>query len=114
MSSASPFILDPNTAPQEAPWGGKGRALFRLTKAGFNVPEWFAISPDAYSELGVNSDLSQQIQSAARALGEQLAVRSSAGDEDGSSHSFAGQLESFLHVNPDEVPASVTKVWQSG
>jgi rifampicin phosphotransferase len=114
MTSGSPFILDPKTAPEDAPWGGKGRALYRLTKSGFNVPQWFAISPNAYSETGLNSQLSQQIRSAARTLGERLAVRSSAGDEDGSAHSFAGQLESFLFIPPDDVPNAVAKVWQSG
>src|SRR3954464_5850901 len=102
MSSASPFILDPNTAPEDSPWGGKGRALYRLTKAGFNVPEWFAISPDAYQK----EDLADVIRVAVKELvvgGESVAVRSSAGDEDGSAHSFAGQLESFLYIEPNDV-----------
>ena len=46
--------------------------------------------------------------------GELLAVRSSASDEDGAEHSFAGQLESFLSVPPADVPARVRAVWQSG
>src|SRR4051812_13734939 len=97
MTIASSFILDPKTAPEDAPWGGKGRALYRLTRAGFDVPEWFAISPDAYQK----EEVSDVIRAAAKELvvgGESVAVRSSAGDEDGSAHSFAGQLESFLYV----------------
>jgi rifampicin phosphotransferase len=53
---------------------------------------------------------------AVRALspgGEPLAVRSSAGDEDGAGHSFAGQLESYLGVEPADVPARVVDVWRS-
>jgi rifampicin phosphotransferase len=46
--------------------------------------------------------------------GELLAVRSSASDEDGAQHSFAGQLDSFLFVSPDEVPAKAAAVWRSG
>lgn len=46
--------------------------------------------------------------------GESVAVRSSALDEDGSGHSFAGQLDSFLWVLPADVPARVADVWRSG
>ncbi|MBC8137376.1 MAG: phosphoenolpyruvate synthase, partial [Fibrella sp.] len=46
--------------------------------------------------------------------GEAVAVRSSAVDEDGSGHSFAGQLDSFLWVPPADVPARVADVWRSG
>lgn len=46
--------------------------------------------------------------------GESVAVRSSAVDEDGSGHSFAGQLDSFLWVLPADVPARVADVWRSG
>ena len=41
-------------------------------------------------------------------------MRSSASDEDGSEHSFAGQLDSHLKVPPAEVPARVADVWRSG
>ncbi len=117
MNPPSQLILDPQTAPADAPWGGKGRALYRLGKAGFPVPQWFAISPDAHSKDGVTPELRDAIKSALKQIaadGEKLAVRSSAGDEDGPSHSFAGQLESFLFVAPDDVPQAVEKVWQSG
>jgi rifampicin phosphotransferase len=46
--------------------------------------------------------------------GQPLAVRSSASDEDGSVHSFAGQLASYLNVAPQDVPARVADVWRSG
>lgn len=45
--------------------------------------------------------------------GGQLAVRSSAMDEDGGSSSFAGQLDSVLAVAPADVPAAVARVWRS-
>src|SRR3954464_15644936 len=99
------FILDPKTSPEDAPWGGKGRALYRLSKAGFNVPQWFAVSPDAHG-----SDIGEEVRAAAKALAgenEFVAVRSSASDEDGSDHSFAGQLESFLYVRPEDVPNTI-------
>ncbi|PTY01469.1 phosphoenolpyruvate synthase [Verrucomicrobia bacterium LW23] len=43
-----------------------------------------------------------------------LAVRSSAADEDGAGHSFAGQLDSFLHVSWDDVATRISDVWRSG
>ena len=45
--------------------------------------------------------------------GERLAVRSSALEEDGARHSFAGQFESYLFVAPEDVPARVQDVWRS-
>ncbi|MGR9073235.1 MAG: PEP/pyruvate-binding domain-containing protein, partial [Gammaproteobacteria bacterium] len=41
------------------------------------------------------------------------AVRSSVLDEDSASHSFAGQMDSFLNVRADRVADSIKKVWQS-
>ncbi len=46
--------------------------------------------------------------------GAPVAVRSSASDEDGAQHSFAGQLDSFLFVAAADVPAKVAAVWRSG
>ncbi len=42
-----------------------------------------------------------------------LAVRSSANDEDGAQHSFAGQFATFLNVAPEDVPDRVFDVWRS-
>ncbi|MGR9099234.1 MAG: PEP/pyruvate-binding domain-containing protein [Gammaproteobacteria bacterium] len=41
------------------------------------------------------------------------AVRSSVLDEDSASHSFAGQMDSFLNVRADRVADSIKKVWLS-
>jgi phosphohistidine swiveling domain-containing protein len=46
--------------------------------------------------------------------GARLAVRSSAVEEDGAAHSFAGQLDSFLNVPPERVVERVADVWRSG
>jgi pyruvate,water dikinase len=45
---------------------------------------------------------------------ELVAVRSSASDEDGVQHSFAGQLDSFLYVPPSAIAHKVAAVWRSG
>lgn len=58
----------------------------------------------------------RQVEEAFGALGGgPLAVRSSAADEDGALHSFAGQLASFLYV-PDAAGAAeaVKRCWASG
>lgn len=46
--------------------------------------------------------------------GERVAVRSSAFDEDGAARSFAGQLETFLFVAPEQVAERIIDVWRSG
>jgi pyruvate,water dikinase len=43
-----------------------------------------------------------------------VAVRSSALEEDGVQHSFAGQLASYLFVAPADVVAKIIEVWRSG
>src|SRR5256885_16339344 len=86
MMGSAQAILNPRIQGEDAPWGGKGRALYRLAKAGFEIPAWFAISPEAYSENGLGSDLKGAIASAVKGIashGGKLAGRSSARDEDG-------------------------------
>ena len=93
--------------------GGKAAALARLSLAGFPVPEWFALTPQAYQSDP--HELSRTILSELERLGAgPYAVRSSAIDEDGSGHSFAGQLDSHLFVAPQDVVRRVADVWKSG
>lgn len=102
--------------------GGKARALAELTAARLGrVPPLLAVLPAACDWNG--RDLPDHPAPAvARAILEALpslgpgpyAVRSSALDEDGAEHSFAGQLDSFLNVPAAEVPDRVAAVWRSG
>ena len=114
--------------------GGKAAALAGLQQAGFPVPDWFALAPVAFAEslaacqaqdaaagdafaqvipsAAVQADLAQAIAALAPD-GQPLAVRSSASEEDGAAHSFAGQLASFLDVAPGDVAARVADVWRS-
>jgi rifampicin phosphotransferase len=46
--------------------------------------------------------------------GGRFAVRSSAVDEDGSQHSFAGQFDTFLFVDRAGISSKVAAVWRSG
>jgi phosphohistidine swiveling domain-containing protein len=122
--------------------GGKGTALASLAKAGLPVPAWAVLTPDAFYaslapgqlEMLEAADSGEELQTLLSQLepspevrgelaailaelcpnGETVAVRSSAVDEDGISHSFAGQLESFLFVPADRVADAVADVWRSG
>ncbi len=122
--------------------GGKAGALRALQRTGLPIPPWLVVTPAAFAacltesqrvDLTVPDDpqrvadifqsveLDKQIRDA---LGEALqslgmadqlvAVRSSAADEDGSDHSFAGQFESYLAVPPDRVVDRIIDVWRSG
>jgi pyruvate,water dikinase len=121
--------------------GGKAGALAALTGAELPIPPWFVVSGaasreslpeelcrlieqgdhgplrEALERLVPGDDLRREIASALARLcpnNEPVAVRSSALDEDGSEHSFAGQLDSFLFVSPADVPDKVAAVWRSG
>ncbi len=62
----------------------------------------------------VPDDLLHELDEAVDLLeGRFFAVRSSGMDEDGSKHSCAGQLESFLFVPGEEIKARMKDVWRS-
>ena len=113
------IIRHSDDIPSGAPLGGKAGALARLGSTGLPIPEWLVVTPAAAEggELKLQSDVAAEIIIAARAVASGarfFAVRSSALDEDGVAHSFAGQLDSFLFVPPEDIPAKVEAVWRSG
>ena len=122
--------------------GAKAYTLMHLARAGFPVPEGFVLDAQAFYD-SLNRDqraaleagseperlrsaladvtpaeaVRRELAAARIGLGQGgrlLAVRSSAADEDGLQHSFAGQLKSFLYVRPEDVDARVADVWRSG
>jgi pyruvate,water dikinase len=128
-----PFVIHDREADLGAPLGGKARALAALRQAELPIPVWFVVSPDAFhaslppgqdatqptvvEQLQPSPEVQAELRQALAELcpdGGLVAVRSSASDEDGAQHSFAGQLDSFLFVRPEEVPAKVGAVWRSG
>ena len=118
------FLLREREADLQAPLGGKARALAALRQAELPIPAWFVIVPDAFhasllpeQDPTPSSEVQAELRDALAELcpdGALVAVRSSASDEDGAQHSFAGQLDSFLFVRPEEVAARVAAVWRSG
>ena len=139
----SAFIVDRLDIVPATPVGGKARALAELANAGLPVPPWFVVLPEAFDasltpdvaaaladasdepalaaavgRLGMAPEVRAALDAALAAAGataaSRYAVRSSAQDEDGERHSFAGQLESFLDVPAAAVADRVVRVWASG
>jgi rifampicin phosphotransferase len=98
--------------------GGKARALASAARAGLPVPPFFVIPGDAVgTRLSADPQLPAEVAVALRRIcpaGELVAVRSSARDEDGNQHSFAGQFESFLSIGPADLLDRVRDVCRSG
>lgn len=136
------YIVSLSDREQEFLLGGKARAIAQLKQLGFLVPEGFVLSPKAFEasltaeqsqaffssknfspdlqamlvKLQPSEAVKQELRQALTELcprGELVAVRSSANDEDGVLHSFAGQFDSFLNVPPEKVADKVAAVWRS-
>lgn len=135
------WLAFPDAIDAATPVGGKARALADLQQAELPIPPWFVVLPDAFNAsltpeqaaaLRVAHDAaavravvasvspSARVAAAIRqaagdvAQGRALAVRSSALGEDSAEYSFAGQLESFVFVQPGDAAESVARVWRSG
>jgi len=120
--------------------GGKGASLLRLEAWGLEVPPFFIIPSTFYEAIVAGHDLGDtpagrrdtiarlafEPSVFARLVGGirgelaalprgTVAVRSSALDEDGTEASFAGQLDTFLHVEdrPEAIAEAVVRCWQS-
>ena len=93
--------------------GGKAAMLARMSRVGLQVPSWFVIPP-AWGPL--SADEAREVVRMAQVIApgvERFAVRSSAVEEDGEEHSFAGQLDSFLDVPLAELAEKVEAVRRS-
>jgi rifampicin phosphotransferase len=122
--------------PNIAEIGGKAANLIRLAQtlgADFRVPKWVVLSKSELQNLAPESLKTSQnaaewadfIQKttfpdhladeiAANFSPETLfAVRSSAVNEDGAAHSFAGQFESHLFVKKHQLLDAIRTVWAS-
>lgn len=135
------FISLPDTSENATEQGGKASRLALLRRAGFTVPEYFVVTTEAFwhclpeasrlelesarsfkeaeaivSRLKMTASVKREIEETAARFfkdGVSLAVRSSALQEDGDEHSFAGQFESYLRVTPNLVANRVMDVWRS-
>jgi pyruvate,water dikinase len=123
-----PFVYFPAPHPladEASELGGKAGALARLQRHGMPIPPWFVVLPAACVASGqeggnfaaaapaVHEAITRGLDRLSPEEGTRFAVRSSAMDEDGAEHSFAGQLESYLFVSRHDVPDRVKDVWAS-
>jgi phosphoenolpyruvate synthase/pyruvate phosphate dikinase len=90
-------------APPEATIGGKAAGLARLLQLGFPVPPAVVVPVEAHGEIG-------DPDAVVGALGEPLAVRSSAVGEDAPERSSAGQYESVMGVRLASLAVAVRRV----
>lgn len=96
--------------------GNKAATLAVLRDAGFNVPPFFVIAASNYPG-SVSAAVDGEVELAVTSIcgdGRRLAVRSSSCEEDGQNMSFAGQFDTFLHVDHDEVLSFAARVARSG
>jgi hypothetical protein len=123
-----------DVAPGSDSIGGKAANLYKLqelgapgSQMGWVVPQdvlletsglqhadGLAVAAEKISSAQFPADLLQQILAhLAASETARFAVRSSAIDEDGSTHSFAGQFETFLNVSAADIPGCVEEIWRS-
>lgn len=111
MSSFIPLI----EAVEEAQFGGKCVSLGAALRAGFPVPNGFAVDADLVERIAHN-DVSTiaEIKKLFDQIGPTLAVRSSAIGEDSANASFAGQhLTSLNIMNADEMILAIKEIYTS-
>lgn len=85
--------------------GGKAGNLGELIKLGFNVPKGFVCTSKENRDDIYN--MYNKLE-----LGK-VAIRSSAICEDGIQNSYAGQFESFLNINKEEIINRIEKCYNS-
>ena len=135
------WIITPDDNADIEMLGGKAASLAQLADTGLSIPAWFVISPAAMracltpaqrsifdrgrpladvlarlAEIEPGESLMEEVHAAFDRIvtGQgRVAVRSSAIDEDGGSFSFAGQLDSFLDVERQDLAARIAEVWRS-
>lgn len=123
------FIFSNQSFEESNQLGGKASNLMRLCNIGMNVPAFAVVPADFlvnlipekiddqkqfisnYSfETGVFDEIKNYIFTSENSW---AAVRSSGVDEDGGQHSFAGQFETELFVNQNNLEDAIRKVWLS-
>ncbi len=107
--------------------GGKAANLALLESLGFKVPPWIVIPEKSLLSLvpqgkDISVDVIQKLKITEEKLNkiisffgdtDYFAVRSSAADEDGTGHSYAGQYSSFLFVSRAQLEDKIKDVWLS-
>lgn len=92
--------------------GGKGKNLFTLQRLGFRVPPFVVLGP-THTPSNPLSDSEIEWLKSELPNTHYVAVRSSAMEEDGGDHSFAGQFKSLLFVPFNHINEAIAEVWSS-
>jgi cytochrome P450 len=109
----APVVVALEDCTDVAQVGGKALSLGTMLRAGFTVPDGFAVTTSAFAS-GVVPEA--EIRAAYAALGDDVpvAVRSSATSEDAADASCAGQYDTYLSITgADEVIRHVERCWGS-
>lgn len=85
--------------------GGKAANLGKLIELGINVPKGFVCT-----SIENRNDIYNMYDNLKL---KKVAVRSSAICEDGKQNSYAGQFETFLNINKEEIINSIKKCYES-
>lgn len=97
--------------------GGKGASLGEMLGAGFPIPPGFVVVAELSKKFidgNVSAKVIDEILKAFDSLGaSRVAVRSSAIAEDSSQASWAGQLESYLNVDRENLIIKIKECWKS-
>ena len=88
--------------------GGKAFRCAQMRQAGLPVPDGFVLL--AGSAQAANAIVELRDHLLRWPPSSRFAVRSSAIDEDGTQHSFAGMHETLLNVAPDDVAHAVRDI----
>ncbi len=118
LENDGPLILPLESCQKIAQVGGKAIGLANLMAGGFKVPGGFVVTSIAFQKAGGNEippDLAAEILAHYRSLGSpNVAVRSSATNEDLADASMAGQYETLLDISgEEELLKAVLQCWQS-
>ena len=110
------YIFEKNSKNYEQ-MGGKATALSKMGNVIHNIPDWFGVSYTGFhtEKKEILEEAKNEIQMKLKDFPEDeyFAVRSSAGNEDSSENSFAGQFETFLYVKKENVLEKVREVYMS-
>lgn len=95
--------------------GGKARNLLRLESLSMNVPPWLVIPSDVFASTSMEKiyELLKKHKLIKDNIDSKFAVRSSAIDEDGDKASFAGQFETLLNIDSQNLLIAVKQVKDS-
>lgn len=92
-------------------FGSKAVNLTFLMQEGFNIPDGFCISTKINK---IDKKIKDEIIKRFKKLNSKVAVRSSAIVEDSKKVSFAGQFDTFLHINSEaRLLNAIKKCWKS-